>query len=87
MKFHLLAAAALALLTLGGCTKPDATTKILAAQGFTQIVIEGYAFLGCSEDDTHRTRFRAVSASGEIVRGVACSGFWKGTTLRFTDPN
>lgn len=68
---------------LTGCTEKDKTTQLLKKQGYTYITIDGYSFFGCSEDDVFRTKFYAKSPSGETISGVACSGWLKGTTLRF----
>jgi hypothetical protein len=76
----------LLLILLGGCTNPNGATTILGAQGFTDIQINpvgpGWLFR-CSEDDQVRTPFTAVSPSGTEVNGVVCTGFLKGSTIRF----
>lgn len=66
-----------------GCTKPAETRRVLEAQGYQQVEITGWKMFGCSEDDSHHTGFRARGQNGEEVSGVACSGWFKGTTLRF----
>ena len=38
---------------------------------------------GCSEDDTFSTKFSATNAKGERVGGAVCSGWLKGSTIRF----
>lgn len=74
----------LAVLILAGCTNADQATRLLKAQGFTDIHITGYRYFGCSEDDTYHTGFEAESISGEPVSGIVCAGWWhKGATIRF----
>jgi hypothetical protein len=72
-----------AVFVLTGCTEKDKTEALLKKQGYTYITINGYSFFGCSKGDTFRTKFYAKSPSGETISGVACSGWLKGTTLRF----
>ena len=60
-----------------------ATTRLLAAQGFTDIKPGGYTLFGCGEDDIFRTRFSARSQDGYIVKGQVCRGLFKGSTVRF----
>lgn len=66
-----------------GCTKPSETRRVLEAQGYTEVEITGWKMFGCSEDDSHHTGFRARGTNGQEVSGVACSGWFKGTTVRF----
>jgi len=70
-------------LALAACTSPSTVHSVLSAQGFTQITPQGYALFGCGQDDTFRTKFTAVSATGKPVTGVVCSGLFKGATVRF----
>ncbi len=65
-----------------GCTDKSGATKALEQQGYKYITIDGYSFLGCSEDDLFRTEFFAKSSANVDVRGVVCSGIFKGTTIR-----
>lgn len=70
------------LLALSACSDPKTARKALEDQGYTSIITKGYAFMGCSEDDAFSTSFEAVSAAGKIVKGVVCSGWFKGATIR-----
>lgn len=65
------------------CTDGDNATRILKEQGYTNIVITGHGFWSCSKDDIFSTEFSAVSPTGITVKGVFCSGFTKGGTIRF----
>lgn len=56
--------------------------EILASQGYSNIVMTGYSFFGCSEDDTFANGFTATAPSGATVTGVVCSGILKGSTVR-----
>lgn len=67
---------------LVGCTRPDESLVILKREGYQNIEIKGYPlFGGCSEDDTFRTEF-AATKNGQYVKGVVCSGYFKGATVR-----
>lgn len=73
--------AAVALLTLTGCTGSGVETT-LAQQGYTNIHVTGYRFFGCGQDDSFHAGFEATTANGSHVTGVVCSGFLKGKTIR-----
>ncbi len=82
MKRVILFIAAIALATqLTACTQPELANEILTREGYTQIEIDGYAFWGCGENDTYRTKFSAIK-NGYQVEGVVCSGVYKGATVR-----
>jgi len=68
---------------LAGCTDADGAVRAVAAQGLSDVQTTGYRFLGCSEDDVFRTGFEATTAAGHRVSGVVCSGWFKGSTVRF----
>jgi hypothetical protein len=70
------------IIASSGCTNPDTATQALLDAGYSDIEITGYSFFGCSEDDTFKTGFIAKSARGKDVKGVVCSGFLKGSTIR-----
>jgi hypothetical protein len=77
---------ALCAILLTSCTQPERTTRILDEQGYSEIQIHPYNFMtlfACSEDDTFRTPFTATAQNGNKVRGVVCSGIFKGSTVRF----
>lgn len=77
---RLLLASALLLLT--SCSDADGATRVLQQAGYTNIQTTGYAWFGCSEDDTWATGFVATSVSGDRVEGVVCAGLMKGATIR-----
>lgn len=56
--------------------------EVLQQQGITVQSI-GMAFLGCSADDEFKYQFVGVNEDGKKVRGYACSGYFKGTTIRY----
>lgn len=73
-----------AAMLLVGCTDAENATRLLKAQGYTDIEITGYSAFGCSEDDTLHTGFRAKGVNGQVVVGTVCSGlFFKNSTIRF----
>lgn len=72
-----------ALLSLGACTVPEDQARIaIAANGMTAIELGGYPLLGCGRDDSFARSFTATTAAGQRVRGVVCSGVFKGATVR-----
>jgi len=73
---------ALIALTLSGCTDGSATRQALAEAGFTDIQVDGFAWLQCGKDDTYATAFRAKGPTGVPVAGAVCCGLFKGCTIR-----
>lgn len=74
--------AAIALATqLAACTQSELASEILEREGYTQIEIGDYAWWGCGEGDTYRTKFTALK-NNRPVEGVVCSGTFKGATVR-----
>ncbi|QYN80453.1 hypothetical protein [Kosakonia phage Kc304] len=75
--------AMLAVLAVG-CTDADNATRLLDANGFTDIEITGYSFFSCSEKDAQSTGFIATGPTGKQVKGAVCSGLiFKNSTIRF----
>ena len=66
-----------------GCTSPEPSKKLLSSMGYTNIELTGYVVFGCGEHDVFRTGFTAKSPNGSSVDGVVCSGWFKGSTVRF----
>ena len=77
-------AIALLALTLSACApmSDETATRALEAQGYTEIKFSGLSVFGCSDDDFFRKGFTAKGASGKVVDGVVCGGFFKGATVR-----
>lgn len=73
----------LIVLLLSGCSSSNDAVKALNANGFTEIQTHGHAFFGCSDGDTFATKFTAKNQRGQKVNGVVCSGWLKGSTIRF----
>lgn len=73
---------AAALLALTACVGQDRAARVLKEQGYTDIEITGYRWLGCSDDDQFHAGFKAKSPAHVPVTGVVCSGFTKGSTIR-----
>lgn len=73
----------LVFFTLIGCSSSNDAQKALKAAGYTDIQTHGKAFFACSEDDTFSTKFSATNPSGKRVSGTVCSGWIKGSTIRF----
>lgn len=82
-----IAAAAAIALTVSACSvNPQDAYRTLEAQGFTQIELLGYPFMGwgCADGDTFKTEFKAVGVNGKPIKGVLCSSAFKGVTVRIT---
>jgi len=75
----------LAIALLCGCLTDETRTRTtLEKSGFTDIQVDGWAGLSCSEDDTFGTNFQATNPSNVTVTGVVCCGLvFKGCTIRF----
>lgn len=79
----------LSLLVLVGCSEVDLNAskpkfvEILEAEGYENIEQTGYDWLSCDEKDIFRDGFKATK-NGRNVKGVVCSSFLKGYTIRFT---
>ena len=72
-----------ALAALTACTQPVTAQRILEDAGYSNIQMQGYGFLECSEDDTYRDKFTAIGPTGRKVSGVVCAGLlFKGATIR-----
>lgn len=65
------------------CTDDAGTFHALDNQGFTDIQITGYEWLGCGKDDLSSTGFRAKNPAGKPVSGVVCCGVTKNCTVRW----
>lgn len=77
-----LIAIVLVMVALTGCTKPEHTKSVVESAGYSEVVITGYEFFGCSEDDVFHTGFTAKGPKGQPVKGVVCAGWFKGATIR-----
>lgn len=75
-------AAMLLTMALAGCTDTNGAKQALAQAGYTNVEITGYTFWGCSDRDTFHTGFKATGPNGHPVKGVVCSGIFKGKTIR-----
>jgi hypothetical protein len=54
----------------------------MANQGYTEIKYERYEWLACGSDDVFALRYSAIAPSGAPVTLAACSGWFKGVTIR-----
>lgn len=73
------------LVTLSGCSTDEVVIRsqqAIADQGYTFIIYEGHAWGACGEDDFYSLKYSATSRTGRRVTLAACSGFWKGVTVR-----
>jgi hypothetical protein len=73
----------LSLIALTGCTSENDAHRALTSMGFTDIKMTGWKPFRCSKDDDFDTGFSAKNQKGELVTGTVCSGFFKGSTVRF----
>lgn len=70
------------LLALVGCSDNEGAVKALSAMGYTNIKTHGWSAFGCAQSDDYSTQFTATGVNGKPVKGVACRGVFKGTTIR-----
>lgn len=70
-------------IALAGCTNQSGAIEALNKAGFTNIEVGGYDLFACGEDDAFSTRFTATNPQGQRVSGTVCSGWFKGSTIRF----
>lgn len=84
MKTVLIVSISIFSLLLASCTQPDRSLEILRSEGYQNVEITGYEIWGCSDDDWFRTGFKATRGDRQ-VKGVVCSGFLKGATVRITN--
>ena len=71
------------LLSLVGCTSSQSSLQRIAdIEGLNNFKTDGYGFFACSKDDSFSTKFTAVK-NGKPVAGVICSGWFKGSTVRY----
>lgn len=75
--------ALLATATIAGCTDPRGAIKALDDAGMKDGHVEGYAWFLCDKNDTFHTKFTATNSNGKPVSGAVCSGWFKGSTIRF----
>lgn len=78
-----LVATIFSLITLAGCTDPRAATKALDDMTFKEIEITGWRLWGCGDNYTFTTGFRAKNQNGKVVTGMVCSGWLKGSSVKF----
>lgn len=71
------------MLAITACSDKDGAYEAIENMGMSNIRITGYTFWGCDDKDVFHTGFIATNAQGKEVRGVVCSGWFKGSTVRF----
>lgn len=57
-------------------TPPIQSREVLLDAGCSNIEVGGCDWLGCSEDDALRTKFKATGPTGRKVEGVVCAGMF-----------
>lgn len=72
----------LVLALLAGCTNSQQASRALEGAGYTSIHMDGFAWFGCGQDDMYTDAFHARGPTGQLVSGVVCSGWLKGSTIR-----
>lgn len=66
-----------------GCSDPRAASDAVDNMGFSDIETTGYRVFGCGDDYSFHTGFRAKNPKGKVVTGVVCSGWLKGSSVKF----
>ena len=72
----------LTMILLSACTSSNEAIRSAEALGLTEVQTTGYRPFACSESDSFQTGFVAKNAKGDRVKGVVCSGWLKGATVR-----
>lgn len=80
--FGLIAVVVLVAVLVVPRTDPDGATRVLEAQGYTQIRMTGYRYGMGGEGDIYSTGFEALGPGGRRVSGAVTSGWMKGYTIR-----
>lgn len=71
---------------LGACMDDvEGARRTLYDAGLEPVEVGGYAWTGCGQGDSYRTKFKARNIKGRMVNGVVCSGVgWgKNSTIRY----
>lgn len=63
--------------------KRNQAVRILKDTHNVEVTSIKYAWFGCGQDDEFSFKWEGVNAEGKTVKGNACSGLLKGTTIRF----
>lgn len=80
MRTPIMIAAALAL---AACSDSRSATDAVDNMCFSDIETTGYRVFGCGDDYSFHTGFRAKNPKGKVVTGVVCSGWLKGSSVKF----
>ncbi|MCR9222853.1 MAG: hypothetical protein NXH70_02190 [Hyphomonas sp.] len=64
-------------------SKKDAAVRTIKDQHNIEVTKIGFAWFGCAKDDEFSFKWEGVNADGKTVKGNACAGIFKGTTIRF----
>jgi len=68
-----------------GCNNMETSIKILKAEGYNDIIINGSNILQCGKGDYSSDTFKATTVNGSKVKGVVCCGMLKSCTVRITE--
>lgn len=68
---------------IAACTNEPRARQVLEEEGMTDVVITGYVWAACSDDDATHTGFTAMNAKGKKVSGVVCCGMLKSCMVRW----
>ena len=60
----------------------EKATRLLTAEGITNIKLTGYSWFGCGKEDEYNTGFTGIKNNIEIS-GYVCCGIVKGCTIRY----
>ena len=76
-------AVAIILTLLCACTvSHNDVERLMKQEGITDWKDDGYAALGCSDDDDFHSGFHGTK-NGQPVTGFICGGITKGYTIRY----
>ena len=74
---------AILLILLPACTvSHNDMERLMKQEGITDWKDDGYAPIGCSDDDDFHSGFHGTK-NGQPVKGFICGGVTKGFTIRY----
>ena len=71
------------LLSCISCTSEPDASRVLEAEGYTDIELLGYNMIACGPFDYWRTKFKAKNRDGKVVTGTVCGGIMTGSVIRY----
>ena len=64
-------------------SNPTDSSKVLEKQGYTNVKFIGVDYWGCGKGDVKNDKFEVTNSAGNRFSVTVCSGFLKGSTVRY----